>query len=178
MLVGECTSLRGTQGKQSRQRPARMPLASSAAALQPLWRMLKIERAIRLQTRPKLTRYIPSGRARLASPFLQSNSNSRHCAGLVMSAQAEGGASTAQAQPVDQSYAERMLKFINYAWTPYHAVGACFTNTGISDASTDRCPAHLLVRMHAPKRWTSAAWPRDPALKKSCASSSLAVQRQ
>ena len=63
-----------------------------------------------------------------------------------MSAQAEGGASTAQAQPVDQRYAERMLKFINYAWTPYHAVGACFTVIVVSDARIDRCHVRTNLR--------------------------------
>jgi hypothetical protein len=29
----------------------------------------------------------------------------------------------AASKSVNRSYAERMLKFINYAWTPYHAVG-------------------------------------------------------
>ena len=47
----------------------------------------------------------------------------------TMGAQAAEAAPPSQVKAVDPTYAERMLKFINYAWTPYHAVGAlCYLN--------------------------------------------------
>jgi hypothetical protein len=42
----------------------------------------------------------------------------------TMSAQVAPGAAASEPSPVPSNCAERMLNFINYAWTPYHAVGA------------------------------------------------------